>query len=128
MGEDKVECIEGVGMFKYLGRLLDWSKNNSPAVHWNISNVRQVWFRLRNVLMEGGGGDFSFRKRLFGSSAGDVTLWGGDLGAFGGNDQRVGGLPHGFLPSGNRKDGEPTVRQDLEQSGSGNCTQAIRDQ
>ena len=28
MGEDEAECIEGVGIFKYLGRLMDRSDDN----------------------------------------------------------------------------------------------------
>ena len=31
-GEDEAECIEGTEVFKYLGRLLDWSDNDWPEV------------------------------------------------------------------------------------------------
>ena len=42
-GEYKAECIEGVGMFMYLGRSLDWSDDNWPEVLRNISKAHQVW-------------------------------------------------------------------------------------
>ena len=42
-GEEEAERIEGVGRFKYLGRLLGRSDNDWPAVLRNIRKARQVW-------------------------------------------------------------------------------------
>ena len=39
-GEEEAECIEGVEVFKYLGRLLDQSDNNWQAVLCDIWKVR----------------------------------------------------------------------------------------
>ena len=39
-GKDEAEHIEGVWRFKYLGRLMDRSDNNCPAVLHNISKAR----------------------------------------------------------------------------------------
>ena len=75
-GEDGAECIEGVGMFKYMGRLMDRLDNNWPAVHRNIRKARQVWGILGNFLRREGVDPFFFRKVLPGSGAGGFTLWG----------------------------------------------------
>ena len=42
-GKDEAECIKGVGRFKYLGRLLDRSDDDWPAVLHNIRKTRKVW-------------------------------------------------------------------------------------
>ena len=52
--EEEVERIEGVGRFKYLGRLLDWSDDNWPEVLCNISKERQLWVRLGKILWRKG--------------------------------------------------------------------------
>ena len=41
-GEDGTESIEGVDVFKHLGRLLDWSEDNWPEVLKNIRKAQQV--------------------------------------------------------------------------------------
>ena len=41
-------------MFKYLGRLLDWSENKLPAVLCNIKKARQAWGRHRKLLSREG--------------------------------------------------------------------------
>ena len=53
-GEDDTECIEGVETFKYLGRILDQSDDDWPAVLWNVGKARRVWNLLGKMLwMEG---------------------------------------------------------------------------
>ena len=54
-GEDEEECIKGVGRFKYIRRLLDWSENDWPSVLQNISKERKVWGRLRKIFWREGG-------------------------------------------------------------------------
>ena len=54
MGEDDVECIEGVDTFKYMGRILYWSYDNWLEVLWNIGKVRRVWNRLRKMPLREG--------------------------------------------------------------------------
>ena len=50
-GEEESEFIEGVEVFKYLGRLLDRSDNNWPEVLQNIRKAIQVWGRLGELLL-----------------------------------------------------------------------------
>ena len=40
IGEEEVECIEGVEVFKYLRQLLDRSDDDWTAV---LRNIRKVW-------------------------------------------------------------------------------------
>ena len=49
-GEDDAECIEGVETFDYLGRTLDRSDNNWPAVLWNFGKARRIWIRMGELL------------------------------------------------------------------------------
>ena len=49
-GEDEAEHTEGVGRFKYLGRLLDRSDNDCPEVPHNTRKARQVWGRLGKII------------------------------------------------------------------------------
>ena len=49
-GEEESEFIEGVELFKYLGRLLDRSDDNWPAVLQNIRKLHQVWRWIRKML------------------------------------------------------------------------------
>ena len=49
-GEDEAECIEGVETFKYLGRILDRSDNDWPAVLCNIGKAHRVCKRMGKLL------------------------------------------------------------------------------
>ena len=44
-----MERIEGVGRFKYLGILMDWSDDNWLEVLCNIRKERQLWGRLGKI-------------------------------------------------------------------------------
>ena len=59
-GEDEAECIEEVGMFKYLGKPLYCSNENWTVVPRNIRKARQVWGRLGKLLRRKGGGYLCF--------------------------------------------------------------------
>ena len=52
--EDESEFIEGVVIFKYLGRSLDWSDDDWSAVRRNIRKAHQVWIRLGKILLREG--------------------------------------------------------------------------
>ena len=54
-GKEEVERIEGLEVFKYLGRLLDRSVDDWPEVLRNIRKARQVWGRLGKLLLREGG-------------------------------------------------------------------------
>ena len=45
-----MDCIKGVGYFKYLGRILDRYDDICPEVLWNISKAHRVWNRLGKLL------------------------------------------------------------------------------
>ena len=49
-GEEDAECIEGVETFKYLGRILDRSDNDWPAVLCNIGKAHRVCKRMGKLL------------------------------------------------------------------------------
>ena len=53
-GEDDVDCIEGVGSFKYLGRILDQSDDDWPSVLQNVGKARRVWSQLGKLLWREG--------------------------------------------------------------------------
>ena len=53
-GEDKADCIEGMGMFKYFWSLLDQLEDDWLEVLRNIRKSRQVWGRLRKILRREG--------------------------------------------------------------------------
>ena len=53
-GEEGGDKIEGVVIFKYLGRPLDQSDDEWMAVIWNIRKSRQVWGRLGVILRREG--------------------------------------------------------------------------
>ena len=53
-GEDEEECIEGVETFKYLGRILERSNGDWPAVLWNVGKDHRVWNRLGKLLGQEG--------------------------------------------------------------------------
>ena len=46
--------IEGVKTFKYLGRILDQSDNNWPAVLWIVGKACRVWIQLGKQLWREG--------------------------------------------------------------------------
>ena len=48
--EEEAECIKGVKVLKYLGRLLDWPDNDWTAVLCNTRKKRQVLGQLRKLL------------------------------------------------------------------------------
>ena len=48
--EDEVEFIDGLDTLKYLGRMLDRSDDNWPAVRRNFGKAPQVWIRIRKLL------------------------------------------------------------------------------
>ena len=50
-GEDEVGFIEGLGIFKYLGRKLYCPYYDWPTVRRNIRKVRQVWGRLGKLIL-----------------------------------------------------------------------------
>ena len=53
--DDGEELVGGVGVFTYMGRPLEKSGKDWPAVRRNIRKVQQVWGRLGKLLrMEGG--------------------------------------------------------------------------
>ena len=49
-----MECIEGVEVYRYLGRLLDRSDGNWAEFLQNIRKVKQVWERIRKMLQREG--------------------------------------------------------------------------
>ena len=49
-GEDGAEIVEGVELFKYLGRPLDRSDDNWPEVLRSIRKARQVWGHIGKLL------------------------------------------------------------------------------
>ena len=49
-GDNEAERIEGVGRFKYIGRLLDWSDNDWLEFLQNIRKSRHIWGRLGKLL------------------------------------------------------------------------------
>ena len=53
-GEDEAECIEGVENFKHLGRMLDRTDDDWPAVGRNIRKACQVWSCLEKMLRREG--------------------------------------------------------------------------
>ena len=55
IGEEYVECIEGVESFKYMVKILDWLDNNWPAALWNIGKARRVCNRLGKLIRREGG-------------------------------------------------------------------------
>ena len=50
MGEDKAECIERKGMFKYLGQVMGRLDDECPSVLRNTRKARQVWDSLGEIL------------------------------------------------------------------------------
>ena len=48
--EEGDEMVEGVATFEYLGRPLDQTDDDCPAVQWNIMRARSVWGRLGTLL------------------------------------------------------------------------------
>ena len=54
MGEDELECIEGVETFKYLGRMLDRLDDDWPAVLRNVGKALRLWIGLGKLLRSEG--------------------------------------------------------------------------
>ena len=54
-GEEGEETIEGVALFKYLGRTMEQSDDDWPEVRRKIRKERKVWGRLGVVLRREGG-------------------------------------------------------------------------
>ena len=52
--DNGAEYFEGVGSFKYLGRVLHQEDHNWSAVLLNIRRARQVWGRLGKLLRREG--------------------------------------------------------------------------
>ena len=48
-GNEVEDTIEGVALFTYLGRLLDQSDNDWPAVRINFGKARQLWGRIGGI-------------------------------------------------------------------------------
>ena len=53
-GINRDALVEGVAKFQYLGRPLDKTKNDWPAVRWNVNQARRVWGRLGKMLRKEG--------------------------------------------------------------------------
>ena len=49
-GEEGDEIVENVPTFQYLGRPLDQTDDDWPAVRQNIMRARSVWGRLGKIL------------------------------------------------------------------------------
>ena len=54
IGKEGAEKIEGVGLFIYLGRMLNQSDDDCPAVRRNTGEAQQVWGRLGIILRQEG--------------------------------------------------------------------------
>ena len=97
-GEEEAECIEGVEVLKCIGRLLDRSDDDWPAV-------------LHHVRCGGGSGSCyggkgrsrQSQKKLPCGSSGGAIVWDVDMGAFGYNcaEFRVG---VGVIPAAGHKE------------------------
>ena len=53
-GEYGVECIEGVGVFTYLGWPLEKSDGDLPGVRRNIRKTRKIWGKIGKLLRREG--------------------------------------------------------------------------
>ena len=74
-GEDGAERIEGVGRFKYLGRLLDQSDEYWSSFLYNIRKAMQVWWRLGKLLWREGA-DPTFSEKFYRTVVQAVHLFG----------------------------------------------------
>ena len=97
IGEDEAECIEGVEVFKYLGRLLYRLEDDWPAVLRNIRKVRQVWGHLGKILQRKGSYP-SISEKLNCVAIQVVLLFGEDTWVLlAPMTQKLEGVPLGFL-------------------------------
>ena len=103
--------------------MLDHSEDDWLAVCQNVTKTLWVRSRLGKTFTEGGGESVSVSNILWGSGAGVVTLWGGDLGFVSGNVQESGGGAHGFPHTGDGKDGQLAEGWYLDKRSSGECNQ-----
>ena len=53
-GGEGCDRVEGVAKFRYLGRTLDQTDDDCPAVRRNIMRASSVWGRLRTLLLREG--------------------------------------------------------------------------
>ena len=95
-----MERIEGVGRFKYLGRMPDRSDNDCTSVLHNIRKERQVWGAAWEATSYGGGGSESLNKVLPHGSVGGTLVWSGDMGVHGDNESEDRGSACEFLETG----------------------------
>ena len=127
MEEDEADCIEGVGVFKYIGRQPDWSDDDCPAVRRNIRKTGQVWGCLGKILRREG--SYQLVSEIFYRAVVQaVLLFGVEtwvlLAAM---DKTLEGFHLGFLWQVMGQDGKTTVGRDLEEGISGECPQRIGD-
>ena len=59
IGKEGEGTIERVALLKYLGRPLEQSDDNWPAVRQNIGRAQQVWGRLGFILRQEGADPFA---------------------------------------------------------------------
>ena len=43
-------CCGGLYFIKYLGRVLSYNDNDTPAIRQNLKRARQVWDRISTVI------------------------------------------------------------------------------
>ena len=96
-GEDDAERIEGVETFKYLGRILDWSDNDCPAVFQNVGKAHLVWIHMGKLLRGGDVGSTSVCHVLSGSCPGSPTFGVRELSFLESMSRKLEGLHVGFL-------------------------------
>ena len=77
IGEEEVKRIEGVEVIKCLGRLLERSDDDCPAVLHNIWKARQVWGRIGKFLRREGA-DPKFLANFYHAVVQAVLLFGAD--------------------------------------------------
>ena len=95
-GKDEAECTEGVGVFNYIGRLLDQLGENWLEVLRNIRKESQVWGRLGKLLQREGAEPFV--SELFWSIVQAVLLFRAETTVFSMEmGKTVEGLHVGFL-------------------------------
>ena len=72
-----MECIEGVGMFKYLGRILDQLEENWTEARKNIRKAHRFWDRLDKLLRREGAEPF-VSAHFYWAVLQEVLLFGAD--------------------------------------------------
>ena len=79
-GEEGEETIEGVALFKYLGRPLYQSDDDWPVFRQNIRKAHQIWGRL-GVILRWEGGDPITSEAFYIAVVHVVLLFGCRLGS-----------------------------------------------